>query len=139
MPELRTLGGTTHDTFMKKFIIVLVSIVPGFLASLVFILGASPFEVQGQNSMMKETLGGCAAVFLFSTACQFWLTRMGGGGLVIGLLVMVGMFGTDLITCAHFVSGGISHNWPMLVSGCIGSFAGILLSIRRTRLKPGDH
>jgi hypothetical protein len=124
---------------MKQFIIVLASIVPGFLASLVFILGASPFEVQGQNSMMKETLGGCAAVFLFSTACQFWLTRMGGGRLEIGLLVMAGMFGTDLITCAHFVSGGISHNWPMLVSGCIGSFAGILLSIRRTRLKLGDH
>jgi len=124
---------------MKKFIIVLVSIVPGFLASLVFILGASPFEVQGKNSSMQETLGGCAAVFLFSTACQFWLTRMGGGGFVIGLLVMAGMVGALLATCAHFVSGGISHNWPMLVSGCIGSFAGILLSIRRTRLKPGDH
>ena len=124
---------------MKTFIIVLVSIVPGFLASLVFILGALPFDVQGQNSMMKETLGGCAAVFLFSTACQFWLTRMGGGGLVIGLLVMAGMFGTDLITCAHFVSGGISHNWPMLVSGCIGSFAGILLSVWRTRLKHTNH
>lgn len=123
---------------MKKFIIVLVSIVAGFLASLVFILGASPFEVQGQNSM-QETLGGCAAVFLFFTACQFWLTRMGGGGFVTGLLVMVGMVGALLTTCAQFVSGGISHNWPMLVSGCIGSFAGILLSIRRTRLKPGDH
>jgi hypothetical protein len=48
---------------------------------------------------------------------------------------MAGMFGTDLITCAHFVSGGISHNWPMLVSGGIGSFAGILLSVWRTRLK----
>jgi hypothetical protein len=124
---------------MKKLMIVLASIVPGFLASLVFILGALPFEVRGQNSMMKETLGGCSAVFLFSTACQFWLTRMGGGGLVIGLLVMAGMFGTDLITCAHFVSRGISHNWPMLVSGCIGSFAGIPLSIWKTRLKPGDH
>jgi hypothetical protein len=124
---------------MKKVIIVLFSIIPGFLASLVFILGASPFEVQGQNSAMQETLGGCAAVFLFSTACQFWLARMGGGGLVIGLLVMAGMSGTDLITCAHSVSGGISHNWPMLVSGCIGSFAGILLSIRRTRLKLGVH
>jgi len=123
---------------MKKFIIVLVSIVPGFLASLVFIIGAEPFEVQGQNSM-RETLGGCAAVFLFSTACQFWLTRMGGGGLVIGLLVMAGMVGALLATCAQLVSGGISHNWPMLVSGCIGSFAGILLSLRRTRLKPGDH
>ena len=124
---------------MKKFIIVLVSIVAGFLASLVFILGGSPFEVQGQNSAMQETLGGGAAVFLFSAACQFWLTRMGGGGFVIGLLVMAGMFGADLTTCAHYVSGGISHNWPILVSGCIGSFAGILLSIRRTRLKPGDH
>lgn len=120
---------------MKKFLIALVSIVPGFLASLVFILGASPFEVQGQNSM-RETLGGCAAVFLFSAACQFWLARMGGGGLVTGLIVMAGMVGALLTTCAQLVQGGISHNWPMLVSGCIGSFAGMVLSIRRTRLKP---
>lgn len=121
---------------MKKIIIVLVSIVAGFLASLVFILGASPFEVRGQN---YETLGGCAAVFLFFTACQFWLTRIGGSGFVTGLLVMVGMVGALLATCAQFVSGGVSHNLPMLVSGCIGSFAGILLSIRRTRSKPGEH
>jgi hypothetical protein len=120
---------------IQTFIIVLISIVPGFLASLVFMLGGLPFDVEGQNSMMKETLGGCAAVLLFSTACQFGLTRMGGGGLVTGLLVMAGMVGALLATCAHFVSGGIPHNWPMLVSGGIGSFAGILLSVWRTRLK----
>jgi hypothetical protein len=124
---------------MKKFIIVLVSIVPGFLAPLVFMLGALPFDVQGQNSSMHETLGGCAAVFLFSTACQFWLTRMGGGGFVMALLVMAGMVGALLATCAHFVSGGIHHNWPMLVSGGIGSFAGILLSVWRSRLKRANH
>jgi hypothetical protein len=132
----------THNIpiLWSRILIVLVSIVPGFLVSLVFILGGQPFEVQGQNSAMQETLGGCAAVFLFSTACQFWLTRMGGGGLLIGLLVMAGMFGTSLITCAHYVSGGLSsHNWPMLVSGSIGSLAGILLSVWRARLKRAKH
>jgi hypothetical protein len=121
---------------MKTLIFVLISIVPGFLASLVFIVGASPFEVQGRNTMQQEALGGCAAVFLFSMACQFGLTRMGGGGFVTGLLVMAGMLGAHLTTCAQLVSGGISHNWPMLLSGCIGSFVGMSLSIRRTRLIP---
>lgn len=123
----------------SRILVVLISIVPGFLVSLVYILGGQPFEVQGQNSAMQETLGGCTAVFLFSTACQFWLTRMGGGGWGIGLFVMAGMLGTDLITCAQFVSGGIPHNWPMLVSGVIGSVAGILLALRRPRLKPIAH
>jgi hypothetical protein len=119
---------------MKTFLAVLVSIVAGFLASLVFIVGASPFEVQGQNSIRQETLGGCTAVFLFSVACQFWLTRMGGGGFVTGLLVIAGMVGALLTTCAQLVAGGVSHNWPMLVSGFIGGFVGMLLSVRRTRL-----
>ena len=125
--------------FWARILTVLVSIVPGFLTCLVAILGGQPFEVQGQNSAMQETLGACAAVLLFSTACQFWLTRMGGGGLLIGLLVMAGMFVTDLITYAHSVSGGIFHNWPVLVTGGIGSVAGILLSLRRPRLKPVAH
>ena len=123
----------------SRILIVLVSIVPGFLTCLVAILGGQPLEVQGQNSYLRETLGGCTAVFLFSTACQFWLMRLGGGGLLIGLLIMAGMFGTDLITYAHSVSGGISHNWPMLVSGGIGSVAGILLSVWRARLKRANH
>ena len=148
MPCSLALSFRRHNTAMKTYnipvlwsriLIVLVSIVPGFLASLVFILGAQPFEVQGQNSYMRETLGGCAALFLFAAACQFWLTRMGGGGWLIGLFVMAGMLGTDLITHVHSVSGGISHNWPALVAAGIGSFAGILLSVWRTRLKPTNH
>ena len=108
---------------MTTLIVVLVSIISGFLASLVFIVGASPFEVQGQNTMQQETLGGCAAVFLFSTACQFGLTRMGGGGLVTGMLVMAGMVGALLTTLRSACGGGFFHNWPMVVSGCIGIFA----------------
>src|ERR1017187_2914592 len=148
MPCSLALSFRRHNTPMKTYnipdlwsriLIVLVSIVPGFLASLVFILGGQPFEVQGQNSYLQETLGGCTAVFLFATACQFWLTRMGGGGWLVGLFVMAGMLGTDLITHVHSVSGGISHNWPALVAAGIGSFAGLLLSVWRTRLKPTNH
>jgi hypothetical protein len=114
---------------MKKFAIVLVSIGLGFVAPLVFILGASPFEVQGQSSI-KETLGGCVTVVLYIAACQFWLSRK-GGGFRAAWPIMVGMVGSLLATSALLVQGGIFHNWPMVVSGCIGSFAGILLSIRR--------
>jgi hypothetical protein len=40
----------------SRILIVLISIVPGFLASLVSIPGGQPFEVQGQNSAIQETL-----------------------------------------------------------------------------------
>lgn len=119
--------------FYSRVLVVLISIILGFLASLVFILGGQPFEVQGQNSYLQETLGGCTAVFLFATACQFWLTRMGGGGWLVGWFVWAGMLATDLITQAHFVAGGIIHNWPSLVTAGVGGFAGILLSVWRTR------
>src|ERR1039457_7606521 len=89
----------------SRILIVLVSIVPGFLTCWVAILGGQPFEVQGQNSYLRETLGGCTAVFLFSTACQFWLMRLGGGGLLIGLLILAGMFGTDLPRSGAHTSG----------------------------------
>jgi len=70
---------------VSRILATLFSIIPGFLTCLVAILGGQPFEVQGQNSALQETLGACAAVFVFSTACQLWLTRMGGGGLLVGM------------------------------------------------------
>jgi hypothetical protein len=115
---------------MKKFIIVLlsvlVSIVLGIVAALAFIVGGSLFE-----NTPRETLGGCVAVILYCVACEFWLARRGGGGLKGGWPTLVGMVGALLAVCVLMVQGGISHNWPMFISGVIGSFAGVLLSIRR--------
>lgn len=116
--------------FMKKFTTVLfsvvVSIVLGFLATAAFIVGGSIFE-----NTPRETLGGCAAVVLFCVVCQFWLSRRAGGGFGAGWPTLVGMLGSLLAMCILLVEGGIFHNWPMFLSGLIGSFAGVLLSIRR--------
>jgi membrane protein DedA with SNARE-associated domain len=72
-------------------------------------------------------------VFLFVAACQFGLTRLtrkGGAGLLDAGLVMGAFIGSLLITVAQHVSGGNFHNWPMILSACIGSIAGMLPSLR---------
>ena len=115
---------------MKKFIIVLlsvlVSIVLGFVATAAFIVGGSIFE-----NTPRETLGGLAAVALYCLVCQFWLSRRAGGGFGASWPTLVGMLGALLATCILLVEGGIHHNWPMFLSGLIGSCAGVLLTIRR--------
>jgi hypothetical protein len=44
---------------------------------------------------------------------------------------LAGMIGGLLVACVFLVEGGLFHNWPQFVSGCLGSFAGFLLSTRR--------
>jgi hypothetical protein len=106
---------------------VLLSAGLGFLTPLAFIVGGEVFE-----NTRWETLAGCVATFLYCVTCQFWLLRKAGGGFRAGWPIMVGMVGSLLVACALLVAGGIFHNWPMVISGCVGVFAGALLSIRRS-------
>ena len=111
------------DTFMKKFAKVLLAIVLGILASLAFILGGSLFE-----NTPRETLAGCVAVVLYCAACQFWLPRKGSGGFSANWPILAGMIGGLLVACAFLVEG---PKWSQFIAGCLGGFAGFLLSTRR--------
>lgn len=110
---------------------VLLAVVLGLVAPLAFVVGGSLFEVQGQNSS-KEIVAGCVAIALYCAACQFWLSRKGSGGFRANWPMMVGMVGALLVACLLFIQGGLFHNWPQFISGCVGSFAGALLSVCRT-------
>jgi len=107
---------------------VLLSAGLGCLTPIAFVVGGEAFE-----NTRWETLAGCVTTFLYCVVCQFWLSRKAGGGFRAGWPILVGMVGSLLAVCALSVAGGILHNWPMLVSGCVGGFAGALLSIRRGR------
>ncbi len=115
---------------MKNSIIlllsVLVSIVLGIVAVLASIVGGALLE----NTPM-ETLGGCIAVVLYCLACQFWLSRRSGGGFRASWPTLVGMVASLLVACLLWVKGGLFHNWPLFLSGCTGSLAGVLLTVRR--------
>jgi len=111
---------------MKKFAVVFLSIVLGILATLAFIVGGSFFE----NSRW-ETVAGCVAIFLYCGTCQFWLPRKGAGGFPANWPILAGMIGGLLAASVFLVEGAVFHNWPQFVSGCLGSFAGFLLTIRR--------
>jgi hypothetical protein len=110
---------------MKTFAKVLLSIVLGILAPLAFIVGGSLFE-----NTPGETLAGCVAAALYCAVCQFWLPRKGSGGLAANWPILAGMIGGLLVACAFLVAG---PKWSQFVSGCLGSFAGFLLSARRGR------
>lgn len=108
---------------MKRVAKVLFSIVLGILASLAFIVGGSLFE-----NTPRETLAGCVAAILYCAACQFWLLRKSSGGFSANWPILAGMIGGLLVACAFLVEG---PKWSQFVSGCLGSFAGFLLSTRR--------
>jgi len=59
---------------MRRSLLFLLFVGLGLLAPFVFILGAEPFAVPGQNPMM-ERIGGSLAVALYCAVCQFWFAR----------------------------------------------------------------
>lgn len=108
----------------------------GGLAALVFILGAEPFEVPGQNPI-GERLGGAVAVAVFFAMCQFWLARrdtaagMSSWSAVTPMLV--GLVATGLFV----VTAEGPAQWrffvaPALLAAVIGAAVGVTLG-RRAR------
>jgi len=99
---------------------ILLSVVLGFFSPIVFIIGAEPFEVRGENSV-QEVLAGCIAVALYLAVCQFMATRNSSGGLRANWPILAAMVAPLLAICLIMVS---SDRFPMLLAGCIGCLAG---------------
>ncbi|HSP33892.1 MAG TPA: hypothetical protein VLU46_06215, partial [Thermoanaerobaculia bacterium] len=76
---IRALAGLIRRTYTSEGLNGgsmrrLLSIAVGVLAPFVFIAGASPFEIPGQNSL-QEILAGSIAVVVYSAICEFFIGR----------------------------------------------------------------
>lgn len=107
----------------------------GLLAPFVFILGAEPFEVPGQNPM-GERLSGGVVLALYLAFCQYKLALKGEPAgatewpVVVGMAVPVASWAVcfgwrDGLGCA-WITG-----LPMLAAGVCGIGGGAILAARR--------
>jgi hypothetical protein len=111
---------------------VLLSIVLGLAAPFVLILGASPFEVPGQNSI-KEIVAGSVTVALYLAVCQFLVAPRESRRLGAKWPTMVAMAASLLAVCLLIVALEGGKAWlfsaaPMLIPGCLGILAGAVLA-----------
>ena len=115
---------------------IVLSVVLGLLSPLVFIMGAEPFEVRGENSV-QEVLAGGVAVALYLAVCQFMATRNSSSGLRADWPILAAMVAPLLATSFMMVAAGSSEvGVPMLLCGSIGSLAGSVAGHLGTRIAP---
>jgi hypothetical protein len=108
---------------------ILFSVVAGFFSPIVYILGAEPFEVRGENSV-QEVLAGCIAVALYLAVCQFLAARNSGSGFRANWPTLAAMVASLLAVCLIMVSS--DGNVPILLAGLIGCLAGAAAAHRGT-------
>lgn len=121
---------------MRRVVTFLVLVGLGGLAALVFILGAEPFEVPGQNPI-GERLGGAVAVAAFFAMCQFWLARTNAAASMSSWSAVTSML-VGLVAVGLFVVAAEGPaQWrllvaPALLAAVIGATVGVTLG-RRAR------
>lgn len=114
---------------------VLLSIFLGLFSPFVFIMGASPFEVVGQNSI-KEIVAGSLAVALYLAICQFFVAPRGSRRLGAKWPTLVAM--TAPLSVAVVLIALVEKHHVLLVqglpviSGCLGIVAGAVAAGRVT-------
>jgi len=115
---------------------VFLSIVLGLVTPFVFIMGASAFEVVGENSL-KEFVGGSLAVALYLAFCQFCVAAKGSRGLGAKWPTMVAMTAPLLVAVALIAlverpNVLLVQGIPLLISGCFGILVGAVVAGRVT-------
>jgi len=108
----------------------------GGLGALVFILGAEPFEVPGQNPI-GERLGGAVAVAVFFAMCQFWLVRRDTAARRSSWSTVTSMLVGLVATGLYVVAAEGPPQWglfvaPAVLAAVIGAAVGVTLG-RRAR------
>ena len=121
---------------------VLLAIGVGILAPFVFILGASPFEVPGQNTP-KEIRAGSIVVLVYSAFCEFWIAGKLVGSPTARWPIPVTTVLSFLVVAALLaLQGGLTwlfSGLPIFASGCLGVAAALLLLTRRSLVAPPSH
>jgi hypothetical protein len=112
---------------------IVLCVVLGLLSPLLYILGAEPFEVRGENSV-QEILAGGVAVALYLAVCQFLATRNSSGGLRADWPILAAMVAPLLAVC--LIMGSSDVGVPMFLAGCVGCLAGAVAGHLGTRTAP---
>jgi hypothetical protein len=106
----------------------------GLLALFVFVLGAEPFEVPGQNLVM-ERVGGSLAVAGYCAVCQFLFARRdartGASNWRNVAAMVLGLAAASLFIIA--AEGGQQWRYsavPLLLAGCVGTVVGMAIGRR---------
>ena len=122
---------------MKKTTIIKIFIAfgLGLLTPFVFILGAAPFEVPGQNPV-GERLSGSIVLALYLAFGQFMPPRRGESGGAAQWPVVIAMAVPVMAWAVYFIwRDGAESAWiiglPMLVAGVCGIGAGAILAAWR--------
>ena len=122
---------------MKKPILIkiIIAIGLGLLTPFVFILGAEPFEVPGQNPM-GERLSGSVVLALYLAFCQLMLTRRGEQGGAAKWPVIIALAVPVMAWAGFFVwRDGPGSEWiiglPIFSAGICGIGVGAILAARR--------
>ena len=118
---------------------IVIAPVLGALTPFVFILGAEPFEVPGQNPM-GERLSGSVVLALYLAFCQFMLARSRGPGGAAPLPVVIAMAVPVMTWAVYFIrrdgpEGAWIIGWPIVVAGVCGIGGGAVLAAWRTAKK----
>lgn len=121
---------------MRRVLRFLLLVGLGGLAALVFILGAEPFEVPGQNPI-GERLGGAVAVAVFFAMCQCWLARRDAAAGKSSRSAVIAMLLGLVVTGLLVVAAEGPTQWqffvaPALFAAVIGAAVGVTLG-RRAR------
>ncbi len=107
---------------------IVLSIVLGLLSPLVFIIGAEPFEVRGQNSV-QEIAGGCAALAIYLAICQFLVARRSEEIRTVFFAMTAPVLASFFLVVAlerpHTV---LVQGIPMLLAGSMGTLFGAWLA-----------
>ena len=106
----------------------------GLLALFVFVLGAEPFEVPGQNPVM-ERVGGSLAVAGYCAVCQFLFARRDAKTGISSwrnvAAMVLGLAAASLFIIA--AEGGQQWRYsavPLLLAGCVGTVVGMAIGHR---------
>ena len=122
---------TPHENPLAAALRIVVSLVLGMTALIVFFVAASAFEVRGANSTLRETVAGCIFGAPYLAFCQFWVAPKGIRGPRAKWPALAAMV-APLFAILPFVDRGaiLPQGFPMAVSGCVGSLLGAVVAGR---------
>jgi hypothetical protein len=112
---------------------LLLPLVLGLLAPFVYILGAAPFEIPGQNSP-QEIVAGSFAVALFFAASHFLLLRKeplaSRAHRLVPVVLVLSLLAVSFLISLQGGQAWLYSGLPLFIGGCVGVLAGVLISRR---------
>lgn len=125
---------------MRRPLKFLLLIGLGGLSTLIFILGAEPFEVPGRDPI-GEWLGGSVAVTVFFAVCQFFLARRDAAAGASSWPTVTGMLTGLAATGVLVMAREGRDQWlvfvvPAILAAFVGAAVGVTVGRRAGASRP---